>query len=135
MNLLGDKVETPNNPELNSEGKVKLIGDALKRIENIKQIARRAGKRLMLSTDSMKFIDTVKEKFSNVYIVPGRVKHIDTVASTDDEENIKLFLDMYLMAYSDKVYSLVGPGMWPSAFPEYSANIGQVKFERIKWDD
>ena len=35
------------------------------------------------------------------------------------------------MVDAQKVYSIVGKGLYPSAFPEYSAKIGNKPFERI----
>ena len=86
---------------------------------------------VMLASDSMTFIAYAQQRMPEVYVVPGTVKHIDTAGKTDDGENIKMFLDYYLIAGAKKVYNIVGPGMWPSAFPEYAAKIGQTEFERI----
>jgi hypothetical protein len=85
----------------------------------------------MLASDSMAFIGYMKREMPGIYVVPGTVKHIDTAGETNDAENIKMFLDYYLISYAQKVYSLVGKCMWPSAFPEYAAKIGDVEFERI----
>ena len=87
--------------------------------------------RIMLASDSMTFINYMQHEVPDIYVVPGTVKHIDTAGNTDDSENIKLFLDYHLIAHASKVYNLVAPGMWPSAFPEYAAKIGGTAFERI----
>ena len=129
LNLLGDKFETAINPELPDEDKERLINQML---SEIKKLTDENGMRVMLASDSMTFITYVKRELPDVYIVPGTVKHIDTAGQTDDAENIKMFLDYYLISNAQKVYSLVGDGMWPSAFPEYAAKIGEVKFERIE---
>ena len=63
----------------------------------------------------------------------GRMsRHIGTAGKTTDDENLKLFTDMYLMVDAQKVYSIVGKGLYPSAFPEYSAKIGNKPFERVE---
>ena len=147
LNLLGDKTETAINPELpvnEREPHMQRI------VEEIRTILGAGGKeqgggnaqrtlnpkpstlnRIMIASDSMTFIDYVKHQIPDVYVVPGKVKHIDTAGQTDDSENIKMFLDYYLIGGAKKVYNIVGPGMWPSAFPEYAAKIGQTEFERI----
>ncbi len=71
-------------------------------------------------------------QFPEVYIVPGEVKHIDAMKVFSEDENLKLFSDVYLMADAKKVYSIVGKGLYKSAFPEYSAKIGDRPFERIQ---
>ena len=128
LNLLGDKLETAINPELSAADREKLMRQML---DKIKEVAAENSMRMMLASDSMTFIAYVHREIPDVYVVPGQVKHIDIVGKTDDAENIKMFLDYYLISKARKVYSLIGKGMWPSAFPEYAAKIGNVEFERI----
>ncbi len=130
LNLLGDKVETAINPELPAADKDKLMRQML---DKIKALNVDNKMRVMLASDSMTFIQFVQQEMPDVYVVPGQVKHIDTAGETDDAENIKMFLDYYLISNARKVYSLVGTGMWASAFPEYAAKIGNVAFERCKF--
>lgn len=147
LNLLGDKTETAINPELPVNEREPYMQRI---VEEIRTILGAGGKeqgggnaqrtlnpkpstlnRIMIASDSMTFIDYVKHQIPDVYVVPGTVKHIDTAGQTDDSENIKMFLDYYLIGGAKKVYNIVGPGMWPSAFPEYAAKIGQTEFQRI----
>ena len=144
LNLLGDKTETAINPELPVEEREPYMRRI---VEEIKSLIGKGEKeqgegdslrtlnRVMIASDSMTFIDYVKRQIPDVYVVPGKVKHIDTAGQTDDSENIKMFLDYYLIGGAKKVYNIVGPGMWPSAFPEYAAKIGQTEFERIIIDN
>ena len=129
LNLLGDKVETAINPELTPLDKSKLMMQMRDKIREL--VNQNESMRVMLASDSMTFIDYIIKEIPEIYVIPGVVKHIDTAGETNDAENIKMFLDYYLISYAHKVYSLVGTGMWPSAFPEYAAMIGNVKFERI----
>ena len=129
LNLLGDKVETDINPELGETEKRDLI-DKISAV--VKGIAKQEGnKRIMICSDSMNFINHITKEISNLYVIPGMVKHIDTAGVTNDSENIKMFLDYHLISKASKVYNIVAKGMWPSAFSEYSAKIGNVTFERI----
>ena len=128
LNLLGDKTETAINPELPIEKRPPYMQHIVEEIEHVKKYY---DKRIMIASDSMTFIKYIEEKIPDVYVVPGTVKHIDTAGKTDDGENIKLFLDYYLIGNANKVYNIVGPGMWPSAFPEYAAKIGHTEFQRI----
>ena len=129
LNLLGDKVETDINPELGETEKRDLL-DKISAV--VKGIAKQEGnKRIMICSDSMNFINHITKEISNLYVIPGMVKHIDTAGATNDSENIKMFLDYHLISKASKVYNIVAKGMWPSAFSEYSAKIGNVTFERI----
>lgn len=130
LNLLGDKVETDINPELPQLGRERLMSVMRDKIKELTK--QNNNMRVMLASDSMTFIEYMKREMPESYVIPGMVKHIDTAGETNDAENIKMFLDYYLISYAQKVYSLVGRGMWPSAFPEYAAKIKGVKFEMIK---
>ena len=133
LNLLGDKVETDINPELLERDRrsfMERMRDEIKR-NSEDYIKKNGDVRIMLASDSMTFIEYMKIEMPDIYVVPGKVKHIDTAGATTDEENVKMFLDYYLIGGAKKVYSLVDKGMWPSAFPEYAAKIGNAPFERI----
>ena len=131
MNLLGDKVETAVNPELPDNKKSDLMRRILQEIKELMKSEDLLQSRLMLASDSMTFINYALEEIPEAYVVPGKVKHIDTAGETDDSENVKLFTDYYLIAHARSVYNIVAEGMWPSAFPEYAAKIGGKPFHRI----
>lgn len=134
LNLLGDKVETSINPELPHEERLRLMERIRDKIKEISELHHEQyGKkiRVMLASDSMAFIDYMKKQMEDIYVIPGTVKHIDTARHTDDAENIKMFLDYYLISGANKVYNIVSGGMWPSAFPEFAAKISGTEFERI----
>lgn len=131
MNLLGDKVETVINPELADDKKVDLMQRILQQIKQLMKDENLQQSRLMLASDSMTFIRFALKEIPDAYVVPGKVKHIDTAGETDDSENVKLFTDYYLIAHAKRVYNIVAEGMWPSAFPEYAAKIGGKPFQRM----
>lgn len=131
LNLLGDKTETDINPELQEEKKLPLMCAARDVIVKIKRDWQNT--RLMIASDSMTFITYISKEIPDVYIVPGKVKHIDTAGKTDDTENVKMFTDYYLISGARHVYSLWHEGMWKSAFPEYASKIGGVEFTRIEF--
>ena len=133
LNLLGDKTETEINPELPNNKKeilMKKIGNKILEIKNNWE-GQNKQRRVMLASDSMTFIQYMQKLFPQLYVVPGEVKHIDTAGYTDDAQNIKMFVDYYLIAKALHVYSICAPGMWRSAFPEYAAKIGNTRFERV----
>lgn len=133
LNLLGDKMETDINPILPESKREALKNKILKKIEKLISLYDDATK-VMLASDSMHFLEYMQEMMPRVYVIPGNVKHIDTAGHTDDSENIKMFLDYYLISGAYHVYNIVAEGMWPSAFPEYAAKIGGKPFTRINLD-
>ncbi len=144
MNLLGDKVETVGtNMTLNHDAQLRLMKACSDKIQKIK--SENEGKRIMLCSDSNIFVRHMLSLMPDLFVIPGEVRHIDTAGRTDDSQNIKLFLDYYLIAEAQKVYSIYGTpdrdyadeehvpcGLYPSAFPKYAAKIGGKPFERIR---
>ena len=49
-------------------------------------------KKIMLMSDSMRFLEFAASRLSYVTYVPGRVLHIDFCDATPDDVNMKLFL-------------------------------------------
>ena len=129
LNMLGDKVEKLPYPELKEEGKHSLIADCITKIKELYN--RNQGKNLFVSSDSITFMEIVQKEIPTVMIVKGSSKHIDNSILSEDD-CLKLFLDIYMLAGAERVYSIIGKGLYSSAFPEYSAKIGGKPFERIK---
>ena len=130
LNLLGDKTETDINPVLQEEKQNELKEKVSNCIGDI--IKEHQGCRVMIASDSPNFISYIQQKYPDVYIVPGEITHIGTHDS-NDVQNIKMFVDYYLIGGAKKVYSIWTEGMWKSAFPEYAAMIGRTMFERIEF--
>lgn len=137
MNLIGDSTEFKEiNPTLPEDKQNELITKSIDQLKSLQQDTPHRGGdgvgfRIMLCTDSARFVSIVKEQMPDVYVVPGEIKHIGTAEDNNDASTIKMFLDYYLIAEAEKVYNFVSDGMWKSAFPEYAAKIGQKSFERI----
>lgn len=129
LNMLGDKVEKLSYLELKEEGKQSLIADCLVKIRGL--YSNNKGKFLFVSSDSETFMDIVKKEIPEVMVVSGSSKHIDNSSNLSEEDCLKLFLDIYMLAGAERVYSIIGKGLYSSAFPEYSAKIGGKPFERI----
>lgn len=128
MNLLGDKVEDEKDSQLSEDKREVLINSCVTKIE---ELCSFMNIKAVVFSDSMVFLQKVKKELPKVYIVSGNARHIGTAGKTTDDENLKLFTDMYLMVDAQKVYGIVGKGLYSSAFPEYSAKIGNKLFERI----
>lgn len=129
LNMLGDKVEKLPYPELKEEEKHKLIADCITKIRELYNSNQ--GKSLFVSSDSITFMEIVQKEIPTVMIVKGSSKHIDNSSILSENDCLKLFLDIYMLAGAERVYSIIGKGLYSSAFPEYSAKIGGKPFERV----
>lgn len=130
LNLLGDKVEKLAYPELDVDKKGLLINDSIAKVKELSRDNKDC--KIFVCSDSMIFIDRIKNEMPEVMIVKGNPKHLDNVADISEDDGLKLFLDIYMLAGAEKVYSIIGKGLYSSAFPEYSAKIGGKPFERIE---
>jgi len=129
MNLLGDKIEFDCDPTLPIDEQEQLKSTALSQVEKI--VGDNCNMKVLLATDSNNFASYALSKMPFLYVIPGNINHIGTVQETSDDVNMKMFLDYYMIAGAKRVYNIVGPGMWKSAFSEYAAKIGGCEFERI----
>lgn len=131
LNLLGDGNEFACDPTLPVDVQERLKAQALAEIKKIMQ--NHPGCQFLLATDSTNFSGYVAEQLPEIKFITGEIKHIGTTDNTSDGAVIKMFLDYYMIAESVCVYNIVGPGMWPSAFPEYAAKIGRIPFKRVRF--
>lgn len=129
LNLLGDKVEKLSYPELDEGRKESLITDSIAKVKEMSSISE--SYKVFICSDSMLFLDRIKDEMPEAMIVKGNPKHLDNVAAISDDDGLKLFLDIYMLAGAEKVFSVVGKGLYSSAFPEYAAKIGGSSFERV----
>lgn len=131
LNLLGDKMEDAKYKTLTNVEQRDLCNVCICKIQDIARDGSNIGKKVVVMSDSMTFLMETKERLPFVYVDEGNVKHIDRAGLTNDEDVLKLLSDVYLIAGADNVYSIVGRGLYHSAFPEYAALIGNVNFERL----
>lgn len=86
--------------------------------------------KILITADSEKFLSRVKE-LKNVYVIPGKVGHIDY--DHGDDVNMKTFLDFFMISRAEKVYLAKGPGMYNSAFAKTAAIVNNKPFEIYKY--
>ena len=131
VNLLGDNIEKNHYKVLTCDKQVELVQSCCQKVKEIYDNCYNEGRRLLVTSDSEHFLKSIETTLQDLYIVSGRIVHVDKIRQFSQDEILKLFADMYLLAGANKVYSIIGNGLYPSAFPEYSAKIGNTKFERI----
>ena len=122
--LLGDFTDSTGVP-LPSEEQKKLIEKSLSTIKQISAQAP-AHDRILVTADSTKFLDKAK-KLADVYIIPGKIGHIDY--DHGDDVNMKTFLDFFMISQAKAVYLAKGPGMYNSAFAKIAAMVNNRPFE------
>ena len=122
--LLGDFTDCTGKP-LPLDKRKKLIEDSL---EAISEIVKKAPKhdKILVTADSCTFLEHVKN-LENVYVIPGKIGHIDY--DHGDDVNMKTFLDFFMISKAEAVYLAKGPGMYNSAFAKTAAMVNDKPFE------
>lgn len=121
--LLGDFTDCTGSPL------PKLERDMLirKSLDAITEIASKSARHrnMLVTADSETFLKEAV-KLDNVYVIPGKVGHIDY--DHGDDVNMKTFLDFLMIADAEAVYLAKGPGMYNSAFAKTAALVNDRPF-------
>lgn len=126
--LLGD-FEDCTTVVLSSEARSKLIDECLRAVEIIRKYAP-LHERVLVTSDSPTFIEKVKQ-LPDVYVIPGKIGHIDYQHS--DDVNMKTFLDFFLISKAEKVYLARSGQMYRSAFAKTAAMANGRPFEMFEF--
>ena len=129
--LLGDFHER-DGYDISAEEQQKLMECCVNEIEKLHQ-SLDVTKKIMLMSDSMRFLEFAASRLSYVTYVPGRVLHIDFCDATPDDVNMKLFTDILLISRAERAFLLQTGKMYNSGFPRRAAQIGGVPFKHIRF--
>lgn len=97
------------------------------------EISNKTHKKILVTSDSQRFL-TYVEELSNVYVVPGKVVHLDCVTNEETDVYLKSFVDFFMLSDASEIYSIGTAEMYPTNFPEYAAKVNNVVFKRILID-
>jgi len=82
-------------------------------------------------SDSIRFLETIKEK-ENIHLVEGNPFHMDNFGdATSIDGHLKTLLDFFMLSESEAVYFLRCGKMYHSSFSKYAAIIGNKPFKII----
>lgn len=87
--------------------------------------------RLLVASDSHRFLKKAEEHDGRIYVVPGYVKHIDRDGKEGSDGWLKTFVDQQLIMGAGKVFRMVGPMVYPTGFPRFAAEVGETEFHDI----
>lgn len=121
--LLGDFTDCTGSP-LPKQERDMLIRKSLDVITDIASQSAKHDK-ILVTADSKTFLKEAV-KLDNLYVIPGKVGHIDY--DHGDDVNMKTFLDFLMIADAEAVYLAKGPGMYNSAFAKTAALVNDRPF-------
>ena len=133
MELLGDfnehrDREAAGLPEAEREALLARCGAELERIHQA-----HPEERILVTSDSKRFLDYATERFDFVRILPGRIGHIDVARADEREVHTKTFLDFLVLAEAKQHYYLVGGGMYRGNFSRRAAQINNRPFSEVNF--
>lgn len=126
--LLGDFTDCTGTPLPTAE-RIELIERSLEAINTISRQAP-AHDRILVTADSETFLSKAKQ-MNNVYVIPGKVGHIDY--DHGDDVNMKTFLDFFLISKAEKVYLARSGKMYRSAFAKTAALVNDKPFKVFEY--
>lgn len=127
--LLGDFREDGYKVLPEDQRKV-LINQCLKSLDCICYKMLIGGGKILVTSDSMTFLEYAKAK-DFVYIIPGTIVHMEYTTNASESVYLKSFVDLFMLSYAEKVYLVVGPDMYRSGFAQRGAMISGIPYEEI----
>jgi hypothetical protein len=127
--LLGDFAEW-NFPTLNEMQKDSLIERCLNHLDEIH--SENLQKIILVTSDSTTFLNRTK-KLAYVYVIEGKLTHIDYTVGLDASAYMKSFVDYYLLTKSQKVYLVIDGAMYNSGFPYRAALHSKTQYITKKY--
>lgn len=118
MELLGDFVEPKQaRMPLPEAGQMALMNRCVEAIAGVCP----PGRRVLLTSDSTKFLRYAAAKLDYVDSIEGDVVHISVEADNRESADLKTFADFFAIAGAESSYLLLGPGMYNSNFSRRAA--------------
>ena len=125
--IMGDFTDCAGK-EYQEEDKVKLLKNCVQAVKDIRKKAPLHNK-VLITADSERFLNYAKENLKDIYIIPGKVGHIDY--NNSDDVNMKTFLDFMLISKAQKAYLVKNKDMYNSAFAKTAAMVNNRDFEVV----
>ena len=130
IGILGDFKDTNVHKELRTDEKERYISKFLNVISQLKTKHSNVPK-VLVTSDSPIFLEKASS-LAFVYVIPGRVLHMDSVNKKMKQNDLKAFLDMLMISKAECCYSYSYGKMFKGTrFAKTSALIGNRNFIEI----
>lgn len=132
LQLLGDfKEEHSIFKTLSEPDQTRLMEKCEKKVLELRE-KNKINSKILLTGDSMKFLNYMQERHDFVYVIPGSIEHTDNGTSHSDSGNLKTFLDMCMLSKAKCIYQICTDGMYKnSAFARQAATLGGAKYIKV----
>jgi hypothetical protein len=127
--LLGDFIEG-NFKILSIDKRESLIFKCIEKLDSFHK--NYSTIKFLVTSDSVTFLDIVS-KLEYVHIIEGKVVHMDFCIDASLNEYMKSFVDLYMLAESERIYLMKTDEMYHSGFPKRAAMIYNTPYYEIKF--
>ena len=127
--LLGD-FEEGNFVVLPVDERNELIQKCLSKIKELYVVSYFSTQKILVTSDSPSFLAEVS-KLPFVFVIPGKMEHMDFTHNADVEMNVKSFVDLFLLMKAKKITLLRTGKMYKSGFPGFAAELGGIGYNEI----
>lgn len=133
--LLGDFKEGDGQYEvLPPEERRRLMERCLQAIERIHGASgKQGGLPVLLTSDSVGFLDHATARLPYVHRVPGSLTHMDYESHSPAGAQLKSFADLLALGHAERVFLLKTGKMYNSGFPRIGALIGGKPFKLVRF--
>lgn len=131
LELLGDFTEPKQERQpLSADARQALMDSCVAQIEAIHS---RNPLPVVLTSDSVGFLQYAASRLPYCRFLPGEVAHIDAAGGHQGDADLKTFVDFYAVKEAANSYLLVGPQMYSSNFSRRAAQAGGHSFDVIRF--
>jgi len=130
--LLGD-LEDGNSHPLPHDEQLKLMKNCGDKLEALKNNGYFKTGKILITSDSKKFLEYAGKRFDFVYFVPGIRVNAEFARIKNDEAFLRIFIDLLMLSDAERLTLLVTSDMYESGFPHLAALIGNKPYKVIKW--
>ena len=127
--LLGDFKEDGYKVLLAREQK-ELIDKCIDKADELHSLYH-LNQRVLVTSDSITFLQTIEKQKEYVSIIPGRTVHMDYTSGADCDVYMKAFVDLLMLSKADKIYLLQTGDMYHSGFAKRAAKTTDVPYEEV----
>lgn len=129
--LLGDFKEQGSWITLDDVDKKVLIKKCIDTILRIYDTRKLRGK-VLVTSDSVTFLNEVSKALDFVYVIPGRISHMDYKSDNNDNTlHMRSFIDFFLIAKANASYLVCCDKMYRSNFAKYASIYGEHEYHEI----
>ncbi|MDD3039670.1 hypothetical protein [Bacteroides sp.] len=129
QNLFGDFAD--GSTVYSQEEQKALLDKCIAKIQSLHDAHPQVNK-ILVTADSEHFLKEIA-KMDFVYLLPGRVGHMDHGSEQGIAVHMKTFLDFFVLSHSKKIYLLVTGKMYKSGFAKRAAKLQGVPFVEVNF--